>query len=116
MSYGPISARQALSKTSIPVSKQIIACVKLVESNGIKIQPPSTFKLAPLASYEVIFEMPYLDKNDLLIDPVAWKLLSRSCDLHNYIKVGNALMELPAPEACPEEVNSLVEESFPLHI
>src|SRR5437667_12571780 len=54
--------------------------------------------------------MPFLAENDLLIDPVARKLLARPCDLSNYVKVGNALMQLPAPEAQLEEVNSLDEE------
>src|SRR5271155_4435377 len=105
----PSLLRQALSKTPISISKQITASVKLVDSNEIKIKTPSTFKVAPLASHEVIFGMPFLAENNLLIDPVARKLLPRPCDLCNYVKVGNALMELPAPEV-PEEVNSLVEE------
>src|SRR5437667_11302291 len=66
---------QALSKTPVPISKQITANVKLADS-GIKIKIPSTFKVAPLATHEVIFGMPFLAENNLLIDPVARKLLS----------------------------------------
>src|SRR5204862_6595766 len=104
----PSPLRQALSKTPVYISKQITANVKL--ANGIPIKKPSTFKVAPLASHEVIFGMPFLAENNLLIDPVARKLLPRPCNLCNYVKFGNALMELPAPEAQPEEVNSLFEE------
>jgi hypothetical protein len=106
----PSLLRQALSKTPIPIFKQITANVKLVDSNGIKIKTSSIFKIAPLASHEVIFGMPFLAENNLLIDPVARKLLPRPCDLRNYVKVGNALMELPAPEVQSEELNSLIEE------
>ncbi|TMI77515.1 MAG: hypothetical protein E6H10_18855, partial [Bacteroidetes bacterium] len=68
----PSLLRQALSKTPVYISKQITANVKL--ANGIPIKKPSTFKVAPLASHEVIFGMPFLAENNLLIDPVARKL------------------------------------------
>ena len=105
----PSSLHQALSKTPIHISKQVAANVKLVNS-GIKIKTPSAFKVAPLASHEIIFGMPFLAENDLLVDPVARKLVPRSCDLSNYVKVGNTFMELPAPEAKLKEVNSVTEE------
>ena len=105
----PSLLRQALSKTPVYISKQITASVKLAD--GIQIKEPSTFKVAPLASHEVIFGMPFLAENNLLIDPVARKLLPRPiCDLNKYVKVGNALMELPAPDIPIEEVNSIIEE------
>ena len=106
----PSLLHHALPKTPTPIFKQVTASVKLTDSDEIKVKNPSTFKVAPLASHEVIFGMPFLADNNLLIDPVARKLLPRLCDLSNYVKVGNALMELPAPEAQLEEVNSLVEE------
>jgi len=105
----PSLLHQALSKTPVHISKQVAANVKLADP-GIKIKTPSTFKVAPLASHDVIFGMPFLAENNLLIDPVTRKLLPRPCDLSNYVKVGNALMELPAPEAQLEEVNSIDEE------
>ena len=105
----PSLLRQALSKTPVQLSKQVVANVKLADP-GIKIKTPSTFKVAPLTSHEVIFRMPFLAENDLLVDPVARKLVPRPCDLNNYVKVGKALMELPAPEAQLEEVNFTEEE------
>jgi hypothetical protein len=93
----PSLLRQALSKTPVYISKQITARVKL--ANGISIKEPSTFKAAPLASHEIIFRMPFLAENNLLINLIAQKLLPRPiCDLNKYVKVGNALMELPAPD------------------
>ena len=105
----PSLLHQALSKTPVPLSKQIATNIRLADP-GIKIKAPTTFKVAPLASHDVIFGMPFLTENNLLIDPVARKLLSRPHNLSKYVKVGNTLMELPAPEAQLEEVNSLAEE------
>ena len=66
---------------------------------------------------DVIFGMPFLKENELLIDVVARKLIPRSsiaqevppC-LSKYVKVGNTVMELPTPEPQSEEIKSLVEE------
>jgi hypothetical protein len=61
--------------------------------------------------HEVIFGMPFLAENNLLINLVAQKLLPHPiCDLNKYVKVGNALMELPTPDIPIEEANSIVEE------
>ena len=105
----PSSLHQALSKIPVHISKQVAADVKLADPE-IKIKTPSSFKVAPLASHEIIFGMPFLANNNLLVDSVARKLVPRLCDLSNYVKVGNALMELPIPEAQLEEVNSTEEE------
>jgi hypothetical protein len=92
----PSLLHQALSKTPIRISEQILANVKLADGFGTK--KPAAFKVAPLASHEVIFGMPFLAENNLLIDPAARKLVPRTVDFNNYIKVGNAFMELPTPD------------------
>jgi len=97
-----------LSKTPVRISEHILANVKLAD--GFKTKKLATFKVAPLASHEVIFGMPFLAENHLLIDPAARKFVPRTVNLGNYVKVGNALMKLPTPEVQSEEINSLVEE------
>ena len=62
----PSLLHQALSKVPVRISEQLIAKI-----DGVKTKKPTIFKVAPLASHDVIFGMPFLKENELLIDPVA---------------------------------------------
>jgi RNase H-like domain found in reverse transcriptase/Reverse transcriptase (RNA-dependent DNA polymerase)/Integrase zinc binding domain/Chromo (CHRromatin Organisation MOdifier) domain/Retrotransposon gag protein/Integrase core domain len=76
LAKNPSSLRQAVSKTPIVVNQELLARVN-IPSQGIQPSKPSVFKIAPI-SHEAILGMPFLVANDLLVDPVARKLVPRS--------------------------------------
>jgi Retrotransposon gag protein len=75
LAKNPSLLRQPISKEPV-VNQELLARVD-IPSQGIHPSKPSVFKIA-LISHEAILGMPFLVANDLLVDPVARKLVPRS--------------------------------------
>jgi hypothetical protein len=76
----PSLLRHALeSRKSVRISKQLTTHLEFSPPTGlgVKTEPSTTLKVAPLASHDVILGMPFLVRNNLLVDPVSRSVIPR---------------------------------------
>jgi len=107
LTSSPSLLHNALSKKPVRVSEELIARIQFQSPVKVKTKSPTVLKVAPLISHDVILGMPFLEKNNLLVDPVARTVIPRTtepvvrklslpiADQNHYVKVGNALMQVP---------------------
>lgn len=108
----PSLLHQALSPKPIHITEQVVAKWVDLPSQEISVQQPTVFKVAPLATHDVVLGMPFLTDNQLLVDANARRLVSRQKSFPlpaQYIRVGNALMVEPPPEGFTRVGNALME-------
>jgi len=84
----------------VQINEELLAKVKFQSPIKAEVKSPTLFKVAPLLSHDVILGMPFLKQNDLLVDPVARTVIPRKqllpvVERDHYVKVGNALMQVP---------------------
>ena len=96
----PSLLHNALSHKPVQINEELLAKVKFQSPVKAEVKSPTLFKVAPLLSHDVILGMPFLKQNDLLVDPVARTVIPRKhllpvVERDHYVKVGNALMQVP---------------------
>ncbi|TMC15977.1 MAG: hypothetical protein E6J34_20635, partial [Chloroflexi bacterium] len=96
----------ALSHKTVRIFKELFTKLQFLSSVEAKIKSLTILKVASLASHDVILEMSFLERNNLLIDSVArtvilraidsvvFKLSSSIAEQDHYVKVDNALMQV----------------------
>ena len=67
------------SRKSVRISRELTINLKFSPPTGLKVktEPSTTLRVAPLASHDVILGMPFLTRNNLLVDPVSRSVIPR---------------------------------------
>ena len=67
------------SRKSVRISRELTTHLKFSPPTGLKVktEPSTTLRVAPLASHDVILGMPFLTRNNLLVDPVSRSVIPR---------------------------------------
>ena len=66
-------ALESRKSESVRISRELTTHLKFSPPTGLKVktEPSTTLRVAPLASHDVILGMPFLTRNNLLVDPVS---------------------------------------------
>ena len=67
------------SRKSVRISRELTTDLKFSPPTGLKgeTEPSTTLRVAPLMSHDVILGMPFLTRNNLLVDPVSRSVIAR---------------------------------------
>ena len=108
-SRSPALLHHALESQKPPVriSRELTRRLRFSPPTGLRVktESPTTLRVAPLASHDVILGMPFLARNNLLVDPVSRSVIPREDVV--LVKGKESHAELPpSPEPSPDSLET----------
>ena len=96
------------SRRPVRISRALTTHLKFSPPTGLRVKTksPTTLRVAPLASHDVVLGMPFLTRNDLLVDPVSRSVIPRE-DIARAESKDKQSPECLSPESQSSEPPSL---------